>query len=289
MTYYAALLSFFKPAQRIFTLEESDEPPIILAERFIISGPDHIKTQRILQDRRYAKGKIEFYIGNILVEDSRLKAFKIGKRKLRPRGTHNKKIFYTIEEEHYPASTVIWDAESQIIFIEKPKKDQMSVKAIIDNLEVYLNNKLLAYNYAVSIAPITHKATFWDVIDAHKKIYSVEFRLFAPNLLDFSKTAKELVKSTKDTCNANETIIKVVNPNGGLSIPKNDGLISSLLDWITAGAGKWLIVVDKNGKRHHVNSDAGSKKLDKELSESDYNIETVKSFTNEAVELARKP
>ncbi len=287
VAYYAARLSFFKPPQTSFVLEETRESPIILAERFIISGPDHIKTQRVSQKRKYAKGKIEFYIGDVLVEGSRLKAFKIAKRKLRPRSMHSKKQFQSVEEEHYPASTVLWDAESQIIFIEKPKKDEMSVNAIINNLQAYLNSKLLAYNYAVSIAPLTYTSAFWNVIDSHNKIYSVEFRLFAPNLFDFSKTAKELVKSTKDTCNANETIIKVVNPNGGLLVPKNNGLISSLLEWITAGAGKWIIVADENGKKQHVNSDSGQKKLDKDL--PDYDIESVKSFTSEVVELARKP
>ena len=122
MAYYAARLSFFKPPQTSFVLEETKEPPIILAERFIISGPDHIKTQQVSQKRKYAKGKIEFYIGDVLEEESRLKAFKIAKRKLRPRSMHNKKQFQSVKEEHYPASTVLWDAKSQIIFIENRKK-----------------------------------------------------------------------------------------------------------------------------------------------------------------------
>lgn len=287
MTYYAARLSFFKPPQTGFVTEKSQDPPIILAEKFLISGPDHIKMRRISPERRYVKGQIEFYIGNVLTEGSRLIAFKIGKKKLRPRGTHSKKTFREVEEEHYPASTVLWSAESQIIFIEKPKKDQMSVNSIITNIQYYLNGVLLAYGYAVSIAPLTHKSTFWDVVDNYDKIYSVEFRLFAPNLLDFSKTAKDLVKSMKDDYNANETSIRLSNDNGKLLIPKEDNLILNLLEWIAAGAGKWFAKVDKNGKKSSINSDSGSKKLDKDLPE--YDVKTAKNFTSDAVDSVSKP
>lgn len=287
MTYYAARMSFIKSRQLIITPEKTQEKPIILAEKFLITGPDHIKAHRISPERRYIKGQVEFYIGNVLTEESRLIAFKIGKRRLRTRGTHSKKTFGEVEEEHFPASTVLWSAESQIILIEKPKKDQMSVKAIINSLQDYLNGVLLVYGYAVLIAPLTHKAAFWNVVDKHKKIYSVEFKLFAPNLFNFSDTAKDLVDTTKEKYNAQETSIKIANEKGNLLVQKDDRLIISLLEWIAPGAGKWIVSFDADGKKRKVDSDSGSRILDKTLPK--YDAQTAKDFTTNAVDTMDNP
>ena len=284
MTYYAARLSFNKSSQTSITQEVSKEPPLILAERLLITGPEPSAAPRI---RRHVKGRIDFYIGNFLTEGSRLIAFKIGKKKIRPRGTYSKKIFQEINEDHYPANTVIWSAERQIILIEKPKKDQMSVRSIINSLQDYLNGLLLVYGYAVSIELLTHKSTFWEVIEKYEKIYNIEFTLFAPNFLDFSKSVRELLKGLDEDYNANETSMKLSNKGGNLKIRKDDNMVTKFLEWITNGAGRWSATVESDGKKIPVSSESGSKVLNKDL--SSYDVETAKEFSKKAKDLEDEP
>jgi hypothetical protein len=286
MTYYAARLSFIKKYLMLFTQEATKEPPIILAERAIIGAPDHVTAPRTIRQKRHVRGVIDFYIGNVLTESGRLIAFKIGKRHLRPRGTHSKKTFSEIEEEHFPASTVLWSGETQTIFIEKPKKDQMSVKSIINNLTSYLNARLAEYGYVVLIAQLPYKSAFWEIVDKYDTKYSVEFTLFAPNLFDVDSSAKELVDSNKKNYNANKTSFKVENDEGNLVIPKNSKLINDILAYINAGAGKWVTIVGIGGERNTISSESDSKTIDKDLSK--YDAETAKEFTSKAVDTINK-
>ncbi len=286
MTYYAAKLSFIKKYLVPLTEEISKEPPIILAEKAIIEAPGHVKAPRRFQQWRQVKGFIDFYIGNVLKEGDRLIAFQIGKKHLRPRGTYSEKTFGEVEEEHFPASTILWSADTQTIFIEKPKRDQMSVKSIIGNLQSYLNGRLLAYGFVVLIAQLPYKSSFWELVDEYDIKYSVEFTLFAPNFLDVTSGAKELVDSNKKEYNANKTSIKYENDEGNLRIPKGDKLIDSLLAWINTGAGKWAAVVGINNKKKQISSETTSKTVDKDLPK--YDAETAKEFTNKAVDTINK-
>jgi hypothetical protein len=284
MTYYAARMSFIKTL-KFFTQEATTEPPIILAEKAIIAAPDHIEAPRLIPERRQVKGYVDFYIGNILPlepEGKRLIAFKIGKKHLRARGTHSEKKFGEVEEEHFPASTVLWSADSQIIFIEKPKKDQMSVNSIINNLQTYLSGRLQAYGYVVFIAQLPYKSTFWELIDKYDIKYSVEFTLFAPNFLGVSSGAKDLVDSNKKDYNADKTSIKLENEEGNLQIKRGNKKIEDILTYIVAGAGRWNAVVGTDAGKKHINSEADSKTLDKNLSK--YDAETAKEFTSKAVD-----
>lgn len=283
MTYYAARLSFLKTSQTSFTKVKSDEPPIVLAEKLLINGPDHYEVPR---KRRHIRGRVDFYLGNFLTEGPRLIAFKIGRRKLTKLGAHSDRVFKDVEVEDYPASTVLWSAENQIILIEKPKKDQMSAESIKVSLQDHLNGLLLAYGYAVLIELVKHKSAFWEVIDKHEKIYSIEFVLFAPNFLDSDKSTKELVKSMKEDYDSNETSIKIANENGNLVVNKDDLLISGFLKWIAAGTGKWTALVGSGGEEVSINSDIGPKMLEGKL--VNYNAETAKEFTKKTVDSIEK-
>ncbi len=282
MTYTAARMSFLKTSQTTLTQETPKDPPIILAEKFLISGPDHITAPRMVHNMRRAKGRVDFYIGNFLTENSRLIAFKIGKKKLRPLGIHSKRTFKNIEQEHFPSSTVLWSADTQIILIEKPKKDQMRVKSIINNLQSYLSSLLIAYGFTVIIEPLTYKSTFWDVIDKYDRIYSVEFTLTAPNFLGLSEGAKELVSNTKENYNADRTSLKLASEEGNLQIRKGNSLVESLLSWIVPGAGRWVAYVGLNAKKIPIRSESAPKTLNEELPK--YDAEIAKEFTSKAVD-----
>lgn len=264
----------------------AQEPPIILAEKAIIQAPDHIQAHRIIPQKRQVKGIIDFYIGDVKTEGDRLIAFKISKKHLRPKGTFSKRKFGEELEDHFPASIVLWSAESQMIFIEKPKKDQMSVISIINNLQAYLNGRLLSHGFVVLIAPLQYKSSFWEVIDKYDIKYSVEFTLFAPNFLDATSSARDIVECNKKDYNANKTSFKLENDEGNLQIQKDDNFIGSLLAWIVAGAGKWVAEVGTESGKKSISSETNSRTLDRNLSK--YEVETAKEFTDKAVESIRK-
>jgi hypothetical protein len=285
MTYYAAKMSFIKRSLIFFTQEAITESPIILAEKAIIEAPGHVTAPQTSQKWRQVKGHIDFYIGNVLNEEDRLIAFQIAKKRIRPRGTYSDKTFGEVEEEHFPASTILWSRDTQTILIEKPGKDQMTVKSIIKNLISYLNGRLAEYGYVMLIAQLPYKSTFWQIVDKYETKYSIEFILFAPNFLDAGSSARELAESNKKEFGANKTSIKIMNEEGRLQIRKGIKFIEECLARIDTGTGKWVIWVGIDNKRKPISSESDSKVLEKDLPE--YNMEIVKDFTAKAIESIR--
>lgn len=281
MTYFAARMSFIK--KYLTTLEEASEEPIILAEKAIISAPEHVKPHRISKQRK-VKGIIDFYIGDILkTKEGRLIAFRISKKYIRPKGTFSDRKFHEELEDHFPPSNILWSAESQIILIERPKKDQMSIRSIINNLQSYLNGRLVQYGYVVLIAQLPYESSFWDLIEKYDTKYSIEFTLFAPNLLDVSSSARDLVRDNKENYNADKTSFRLINDGGNLKIPKDNKFINNILLWIIAGAGRWAAVVGVgNGKKKKISSETNPKTIDADLSKYDEN--TAMEFTNKSIE-----
>lgn len=289
MAYYAAMLNFFKSQQEALVKTKSDKTPIILAEELLINGPDHYSKPRIRGTRHFERGLIDFCIGDFLTdENSRLVAFKIGRKKLKDKTEFAKKKFKKIEIEDYPTTTILWGADQQIMFIEKQTKDAISIDSLINSFQSYLNGLLLAYGWSVSIALKTYESDFWKMTTQYKEIYSIEFTLFAPNFIgDLSRDTRDLLNGIKESYNADETVMLISNKDARLVIPKDDKIITKFLSWIALGAGQWAAYVKSNGKKILIKSTTASKTLNKELDE--YELETAKDFTKKAIEDMNRP
>jgi hypothetical protein len=289
LTYYAAMLNFFKSRQEALVKSVSDKSPIVLAEELLINGPDHYNKPRTRGTRHFERGLIDFCIGDFLTdESSRLIAFKIGRRKLKDKTEFSKKRFKKVEIEDYPTTTILWGAEQQIIFIEKQTRDSIKIDSLINSFQSYLNGLLLAYGWSVSIALKTYESDFWKIVDQYPEIYSVEFTLFAPNFIgDLSRDTKDLLNGIKESYNADETVMLISNKDAKLVLPKNDNVVAKFLSWIALGAGQWAAYVKSNGKRLLIKSTTASRTLNKELDK--YDKETAKDFTKKAIEDMNKP
>jgi len=287
MTYYAAMLSFFKPSQSLFPTDTT-ESPIILAEKLLIEGPEHYNVPKKAR-RHFTQGLIDLYIGDFLVDNmGRLIAFKIGRRKLKKRTVFSNKKFKTLAEDDYPPLTILWVSKSQIILIEKMTKDQISIDSLVRSFESYLNGLMAGYGLAVSIELKTKKSKFWDVIDQYEDIFKVEFTLIAPNFIgDAHKDTKAMLDGIKEEFNASKTVLSVSNDRGQLKIQRNNGQISNFLAWIARGAGSWIVDVKSRGKRITIiNSASASMKVNIDLEE--YNLDKAKDASDQAVNIIDK-
>jgi len=230
---------------------------------------------------------MDFYVGNSLFDESQqLIAFKIGRSKPKPVkiSRYADKNFKETEEEDYPNATIIWIKDQQIILIEKLSQNLINIEFLVNSLEMYLNEQLRFYELQVSIALLTDKATFWDVLGQYGKVYNIEFILFSPNFIgDFHKDTKEILEELKSSYNANETALSISNEEGNLTVPRENPIISKMLDWIVDGGGEWNVKVRKEGKRTTINSTLGSKSINLEL--NGYDTQSVKELISMAVSL----
>lgn len=277
MTYYAARLSFFETAQKQLTKKTTEKEPIALAGTLLMEGPLKYSAPRNRQ-RGIKRGFMDFYVGNYLTdESSQLLAFKIGRLRPVKINKYSDKKFKKIDEEDYPNATVIWVEEQQVILIEKLSQNLINIRLLINSFEDHLNKLLRFYELQVSIALLTDKSTFWDIIYKYKEIYDIEFILFAPNFIgDFNKDTREILAELKNNYNASRTALSITNENGNLVVKRENPIISKFLDWIKDGGGEWNVKVKSEGKKTTINSTLGSKSINLEL--DGYDVESVKNL-----------
>ena len=258
--------------------------PIILAGKLLMDGPGSFDAPRNRQGG-ITRGFMDFYVGIFLMDEcERLIAFRIGRRKPVRISRYSDKTFRETEEEDYPNATIIWIKDQQIILIEKLSQNLINIEALVNSLKEHLNKLLRVYDLEVSIALLTDRTTFWEVMSNYEKIYNIEFILFSPNFIgDFHKDTKEILEELKSNYNANETTLSISNEEGNLTVQRENSIISKMLDWVVDGGGEWNVKVRSEGKKTTINSTLGSKSINLEL--DGYDVESVKNLVSIASDL----
>lgn len=180
--------------------------------------------------------------------------FYLGKiAKLKKQQTGEKIPGDVIEFEHdtWIPITVIFDVESQHIFVGKDWRFG-TAEQIMKSIQAALTEPVLAnYNHKVFVEGKSEPEKFWNLADEKNRIYRLEFKLISPNILDTNKKARDALESLKDIFGQEEIDISLKNETGGLKIPQEP--VSDYLDYIAEGEGSWKMVAegDRGGKKSY--------------------------------------
>lgn len=172
-------------------------------------------------------------------QDKGLMAGAISKR---TRVNLHDKNFSIHEEEDYPPVIWFWDRSEQCILIEKRTKVFSTPEASSKAFSIIANNIILAESgIRAHIYPKSETSEFWGSMEHFKYVHHVQFKLTAPNL--FGKTKKELgdfLHGVVDETNATEFSPMFSSKDGHLSI-KPSSWVTAIIDWVSEGAGSWII------------------------------------------------
>ncbi|MCM1566269.1 MAG: hypothetical protein NC238_10035 [Dehalobacter sp.] len=235
MKFYLGHIQFIPSAQRKLDAAKYSGKPIELAEKLLQEHNSYSPSKQ--------RGYTSLVFDNFILDtsDGRLLAALIGKGVLREVPKHNENGFYKAKDDQWPFVVLLWDREEQIILIEKDQSVFQNYEAVFKSIEDHFNNLFDPYELRVYIEPKTEKVSFWNAVEKFKYIYVVTFELHRPNLLGI--TDEQLAESIDKAKQFNGTSVStsILNPDGGLALPRNHPIIMACLNWIANGGGSWLL------------------------------------------------
>lgn len=262
MKFYAALLSFVSSKQTKIVKKHFEGPVIELAEKLLVENGRYIPIKK--------RGFVGLYFGNyIFGSKGELLAGEMGKdSKIKIPKYENGK-FRDEEDKAYPHIHFLWNRSQQLILLEVDTAVFRNYETVISSIENHLNNLLDPYEYTVYIKPLTDKTEFWRVVDSFDRLYEATFEMHMPNSLGRThKDIKEMLNYYKNEYNATSFANTLSNDDGQLHISQNDSFVNKALEWITKGAGLWILQGIQKGKKNKVTINSKSSKYMKTLETS---------------------
>ena len=164
-----------------------------------------------------------------------------------------------LEDQSYPFVWVVVnnDPNMQIIAIQRNTAAFPSSKLVSNILLDNLGDMLRKYHLELSIAPISDKKSFWELIESYRnEIYSLDFRLIRPNMSRIASVLSEELRALIKSTNSNETHLKMTAPQGAVleNIKEDNAQLKSMGDYVADGGG--FVTLKINGiERKTVSTD----------------------------------
>lgn len=273
MKFYIALLSFVSSKQRKIVKKDFDGSAIEIAEKLLTENQRYISKKKM--------GFVGLYFGNFIFGlEGELLAGEMGRdSKIKIPKYENGK-FRDKEDKAYPHIHFLWNRSNQLILLEVNTSVFRNYETVIRSIEEHLNNLLDPYEYTVYIEPLTDKTEFWRVVNSFESLYEATFEMHMPNSLGRTqRDIKEMLNYYKNEYNATNFANKLSNDDGQLQIPQHDSFVNKALEWITKGAGIWILRGIQRGKKKKVTINSKNSKYMKTIETS---IE-FQNFTPEEV------
>lgn len=154
-----------------------------------------------------------------------------------------------ILDDSYPNVNVFVDLKGQKFMIESNSdtfENYDTCRTVIKNI---MDNVLSKRGIYIALEEIVEESSFWQYFDNDFNVYSIEFKLNAPNLLGSADAAGILMKDSNENLNANKVTIKFENKNGKIK-PSTKRGIESFVKYACDGGGDWKLKYrEKSGKR----------------------------------------
>jgi len=111
--------------------------------------------------------------------------------------------------------------------------------ALLQSMFQYINDSDPDAPWMIDIRPITDENSFWDAVSQHEnEITNVTFKMVAPNILGFTDSVSEELKTTRDENNANLITVSLDNKAGlRLRTPS----IVNAVRYVAAGGGRVIL------------------------------------------------
>lgn len=226
-----------------------------------------ILRNRISHDIKIDQSYIKMYLYKEINENTFI--CKLAKRKQITTFKDSGNDFEPIKEPSYPFVYIIISLSHQIFLIQEDSSLFKDKEDSSKKLYEYLK-RLNDSSYAITIDEITSEASFWDIVE-NEKIYKLNLNIKSPNLFGGNTKAEELAREMKETTNATETNIEIINQDGNLKLEKKS--FSSFLKYIASGGGRWSLNTENGTKKSNTNI---GKKI---------NINNIESLNNEELEI----
>ena len=165
----------------------------------------------------------------------------------------------TEEEIDYPFLYIIISFPLQIILIQKKTTVFSNMDTAKEVLAQIISTAVNFVKYRFNIDEITHKKRIWEMVEASDFIYWIRLNLKSPNLFGARFEANEFLKKQRDLHNASEVGIEFKNDHGRLKITKE--IFESFIDYISAGAGKYVVKLRTEGSIRLMRSRENIKKV----------------------------
>ena len=158
------------------------------------------------------------------------------------------------EIDNWPRVLVVFsnDPSIQKVFIQKNRRAFAHASTASEILEININRILQRYQLQSYFEPLFEKNEFWQLISEHPtQLLEAKFELISPNLANISAGLNlDLGQLHKNTNTKKTTLELQSDKNGSLTISKEDGFISSLVDYASEGGGN--IVLKIRGLRRRI-------------------------------------
>ncbi|MFM1655787.1 hypothetical protein ACI7RC_27360 [Brevibacillus sp. B_LB10_24] len=223
---------------------------------------------------------------NIIIEplidsNGRLVGGKIARESNAKLPMRNEGSLERVPTKLYPHVIFIIDEKEQLIFIEKNSQVFPDPFTVFKHLTRILNSELYKQGIEVDIKPLTHKGGFWSLLGELDYIYSINFKLKAPNFLGQSyKELKVILEKEKNDVNANEIEFGVSNESGSLRVSNNERY-GSAVGWAEDGGGEWIVKGKSKGKGRRKKTYSNHQQLsifEVEMEYETITVETVKTI-----------
>lgn len=159
----------------------------------------------------------------------------------------NTRDFTREELEDWPS---IWIAfnnnpDVQKIIVQIDHRVFYRTTTVAHIIEASLNQQLFSYNLHCRINPTFEANQFWEIVDHYtNRIVETEFFMVSPNLANISKGLKLDLRQLHANTNTQETTIKLQSDkSSNLTLKKDDGFISTLVDYSSLGGGNISIKI----------------------------------------------
>lgn len=154
-----------------------------------------------------------------------------------------------VEDDWIPVLT-IFDLVGQYVFIQKDWKFGTEAQTA-GAVQAGVRGPILdLYNHLVFVEPMTRTERFWEIVDAHSKIYKVQLNLISPNILETNRKARDALEALERIFNQDEMKVILESESGQLQIPRNP--TADYLAYIAEGEGSWKVTTDggpRGGKK----------------------------------------
>ncbi len=112
-----------------------------------------------------------------------------------------------------------------------------------------MNAFLTKGGWVMSINPISSTHDFWQLVDSNKGgIEALTFSFLAPNLFDLQNKLGDDLATLQKVFGITDTSLSLENKEGNLIIPKDNELIKQGADYVSKGAGEYILKFRGNKK-----------------------------------------
>lgn len=174
---------------------------------------------------------------------------QLGKQKIYDKDILLTNKFDVTQDVSHPNIDILINRETQEIYIQYKKEPFSTISSAVAVITYFLNS-LITQDFTVELMPSSETKNFWNVIEKYQNdlITSVSFELLAPNFLDASSNAADIVKMLHKDKNVEKFEISLYSETGILI----DKSFNSYVDYTSSGAGRWKLKVKEKGKKRKI-------------------------------------